>query len=66
MKLIPDWRLAWRFSSIWLAAATALLSTAYDYLPAIREAIPDGWVKWAAIAIIAARIVHQRRPENAQ
>ncbi len=44
MKLIPDWRSAWRFLSVQLAAATALLATAYDYLPAVRSYLPEGWV----------------------
>jgi hypothetical protein len=40
----------------------ALLATAYDYLPAIRDYVPEGWVKWAAILIIAARVMNQRLP----
>ena len=64
MKLIPDWRQAWRYLSIQLAAATALLAAAYDYLPAVRDYLPEGWVKWAAIVIIAARVVHQSTPEQ--
>ncbi|MBP6708412.1 MAG: hypothetical protein KA223_04585 [Candidatus Accumulibacter sp.] len=62
MKLIPDWRDAWRFVSVQLAAAIALLAAAYDYLPAIRAYVPEGWVKWAALAIIAGRILHQSVP----
>lgn len=65
MKLIPDWREAWRFLSIQIATATALLATAYDYLPAVRTYLPEGWVKWAAILVIAARIVHQNTPGKA-
>lgn len=59
MRLIPDWREAWRFLSVQLAAGTALLATAYDYLPAVREYLPEGWVKWAAILVIAARVLHK-------
>ncbi len=64
MKLVPDWRDAWRWLSVQLAAATALLATAYDYLPAVRSYLPEGWVKWAAILFIAARILHQNTPGN--
>ena len=62
MKLIPDWRHAWRFLSVQLAALIALLATAFDYLPVIRTYVPDGWVKWAALLIIAGRILNQSVP----
>lgn len=58
--LIPDWRQAWRFLSVQAAAALALLAAAYDYLPAVREYLPDGWMKWAALLVIAARIMNQK------
>lgn len=64
--LIPDWRDAWRFLSVQAAAAVALLATAYDYLPAVREYLPEGWVKWAALLVIAARILNQRMPGAAK
>ena len=60
MKLIPDWKQAWTFFSVQLAAAIALLDVAYEYLPALQSYLPDGWVKWMALAIIAARVVNQR------
>lgn len=62
LRLVPDWRHAWRFLSVQLAAVIALLATAYDYLPAIRDYVPEGWVKWAALLIIAARVMNQRLP----
>lgn len=65
MKLIPDWRDAWRFLSIQLAAAIAVLAAAYDYLPVIRDYVPEGWVKWAALLVIAGRIMHQSVPGDA-
>jgi hypothetical protein len=58
--LIPDWRQAWRFFSVQAAAALALLAAAYDYLPAVREYLPEGWMKWAALLVIAARILNQQ------
>lgn len=57
--LIPDWRQAWRYASVRLAALLALLSTAYDYLPAIQSYLPEGWVKWFALAIILARVLQK-------
>jgi hypothetical protein len=57
---IPEWRQAWRFLSVQAAAALALLAAAYDYLPAVREYLPEGWMKWAALLVIAARILNQQ------
>jgi hypothetical protein len=65
MKLVPDWRDAWRFLSVQLAAAIALLAAAYDYLPVIRDYVPEGWVKWAALLVIAGRVLHQSVPGDA-
>lgn len=59
-KLIPDWRKAWTYLSIHAAVLLGLLATAYDYLPAMRTYLPDGWVKWGALVIIAARLIQQR------
>lgn len=64
LKLIPDWRNAWTFLSIHAAMLLGLLAAAYDYLPAIREYFPAGWVKWAAILIIAARLMQQQRSQK--
>lgn len=57
--LIPDWQQAWRYASVQLAALLALLSTAYEYLPAIQTYLPEGWVKWLALAIIVARVLQK-------
>ena len=59
MTLIPNWREAWKFMSVQLAAILALLSFAYDYLPAVQQYLPEGWVKWMALGIIVVRIVKQ-------
>lgn len=64
MKLIPDWKAAWRFMSVQLAAAMALLGTAYEYLPAVQTYLPEGWVKWFALAIILARLIQQKDNEH--
>lgn len=33
--LVPDWKEAWSWLSVQLAAGIAALATAYDYLPAV-------------------------------
>lgn len=58
--LIEDWKQSWKFLSVQLAAALALLDVAYEYLPAAQSYLPEGWVKWIALAIIVARVIKQR------
>lgn len=60
VKLIDDWKDSWKFLSVQLAAALALLDTAYEYLPAVQTYLPEGWVKWIALAVIVARVIKQR------
>jgi len=60
-KLIEDWRQSWKFLSVQLAAALALLDVAYEYLPAVQSYLPEGWVKWMALSIIVARVIKQRK-----
>lgn len=59
LKLIDNWRDAWRFASVWLAALLALLDVAFDYLPAMQTYLPANWVQVLAALIILARIVRQ-------
>lgn len=60
-RLIEDWRQSWKFLSVQLAAALALLDVAYEYLPAVQSYLPEGWVKWMALSIIVARVIKQRK-----
>lgn len=65
VKLIDDWKDSWKFLSVQLAAALALLDTAYEYLPAVQTYLPEGWVKWIALAIIVGRVIKQNGELNA-
>ena len=65
VELIDDWKDSWKFLSVQLAAALALLDTAYEYLPAVQTYLPEGWVKWLALAIIVGRIIKQNGERNA-
>ncbi len=65
VKLIDDWKDSWKFLSIQLAAALALLDTAYEYLPAVQSYLPEGWVKWIALAIIVGRVIKQNGERDA-
>lgn len=64
VKLIDDWKDSWKFLSVQLAAALALLDTAYEYLPAVQTYLPEGWVKWIALAIIVGRVIKQNGERN--
>lgn len=63
-ELIPDWKDSWKFLSVQLAGLIALLDTAYTYLPAVQQYLPEGWVKWFAVAIIIARVIQQKAGEE--
>ncbi len=57
--LVDNWKDAWKWMSVQLAAALALLDLAYEYLPAVQTYLPEGWVKWLAMAIIVGRLLNQ-------
>lgn len=59
MKLIENWKSAWRMLSVQSAALLAVLAAAYEYLPALQTYLPEGWTKYAALLVIAARLVKQ-------
>jgi hypothetical protein len=58
--LIEEWNKAHKLLSVQIAAVTGVLAAAYDYLPAIHQYLPEGWVKYAAAAIILARVIKQK------
>jgi hypothetical protein len=64
LKLIPDWKSAYKFVTVWLAVALGLLATAYEYLPAVQSYLPEGWVKWFALLIILGRVLNQNIKER--
>jgi hypothetical protein len=47
MKLIDEWRDAWRFASVWASGAGIAVLTAWNMMPfAVRDAVPD-WIEVA-------------------
>lgn len=68
MKLVADWRQAWRFASVWAATALALVSVLQaEVLPLFQFAIPaDRW-PWVSAgfgaAIVLLRLVAQAVPD---
>lgn len=64
MKLIPQWRRAWRMFSVQaMTGATALLGAWQAFPPDLKAALPADWVNGAAIALlvlgIAGRLIDQ-------
>lgn len=62
--LIPDWRKAWRFTSVRAAALLALLSMAQtDVLPLLQNLVPVRAWPWItlgfAVAIVILRVLAQ-------
>lgn len=60
IKLIDNWKNAWKFVTVQIAAVILFLPTLFPYLPEIAAFIPTNWYQWLAGAILVARIVKQR------
>jgi hypothetical protein len=64
MKLIDEWRNAWRMFSVWMMSAAAVLQVAWTEQPElIRAVVPDSWVPYITAGLmvlgIAGRVVKQ-------
>ena len=58
--MIHDFRDAWKWLSVQAAIIVGIIAAASDYFPQFREYLPEGWVKYAAVAIIVARMIKQK------
>lgn len=67
IKLVEDWKHAWRYYSVWAMAVLAALPDLYNLLAAggVFEAMPEP-AKWAvrggAALALFGRFVHQNKP----
>ena len=59
MRLIDDWKQAWRLLSVQVAAVLVALEVAGDYLPESKEYLGDDYAKWIGLGIIVARVIRQ-------
>ncbi|MGS5089051.1 DUF7940 domain-containing protein [Hydrogenophaga sp. A37] len=64
LKLIPDWKLAWRFLSVQAAVLLALLSAVQgEVLPLVAPLFPERYWPYVsggiALAIVVLRVVSQ-------
>jgi hypothetical protein len=57
--LIENWKSAYKYLTVQLAAGLLILSEAFEYLPMLKEYVPQNYVMYVSIAIIVARIVAQ-------
>jgi hypothetical protein len=66
MKLISNWRDAWKWFSVQALAAIVALPVVWGMLPAdVKAYLPDGWEPWVFVALafagIAGRLVDQNK-----
>jgi len=64
MKLIHNWRRAWRMLSVQMMAAAAALQAAWETNPeAVKAVLPPSWVPYITVGLlvlgIAGRVVQQ-------
>ena len=62
LELTEEWKKAYTLLSVQASAVVAIIAAAIDYLPQVKEYMPEGWVKYAAIIIIVCRLIKQERP----
>jgi hypothetical protein len=66
MKLVPDWRKAWKWFSVQLALVGAALQAAILAFPSIKEWLGDAVSHCVGLLILAGivmgRLVDQGRP----
>jgi di/tricarboxylate transporter len=67
MRLVPDWRSAWRWFSVQALAILAVLPMVWLNLPPdLKSYIPKEWglaiVCLVAVAGIAGRVIDQNKP----
>ncbi len=59
IKLIDNWKQCYKFLTVQISVLLGLIATAYEYIPMMKGYLPEGWVKYAFIAVIVARIINQ-------
>lgn len=59
--MIKDWRRAWQFASVQLAAVLVALDLLAQYQPELKEYIGDEYASYLGVAIIVARVIRQAK-----
>ena len=58
MKLIPDWKQAWKFLSVWVAIVLLVAAALEPQLPWLQQRFP-GVAAVLGVVFVLARIVNQ-------
>lgn len=61
LKLIPQWRQAYKYVSVQLAALLAILVSIEPFLPQITAYLPIHWQAYLSVAILVARVIQQAK-----
>ena len=61
MKMVEQWWKTWSAQLLVLCVFVAELA---QYLPEVREALPEQWYRVAFLVILAARIVKQQTEQK--
>lgn len=56
IRLIKDWRDAWKFGSVRWALLLGGIAALEPHLPALSAYLPEHWVSMLALAIVVARV----------
>ena len=59
--LIRDWKIAYTYVSVQIAALMGLLAIAEPYIPVLHQYMPSQWVPIASGLIIVARLIQQKK-----
>lgn len=60
MAIVEKW---WKTWSAQLLIAASFVAGLAEFLPEVKQALPDEWYRWAFIVILAARIIKQKSVE---
>lgn len=59
--LIAEWRQAYKYVSVQLAALMAILVSLEPFVPQITAMLPPHWQAYLSIAILVARVIQQAK-----
>ena len=52
MKLVDDWKKAWKWFSTWLIGANATLVVAYEQIQTVKEYVPVNVFHYAVVGLL--------------
>jgi hypothetical protein len=62
--LVADWKKAYTWFSVQIAALIIFLPMLSPYMPELQQYLPTNWTQWLGGAIILARIIAQKKATN--